>query len=188
MKRDLKIGEKFNSWTVSGGRELDSYKRSQWLCTCACGKEKYVNEYNLVKEKTKSCGCGITIKDKRPHNWSGYEEISGWFFADKKKKAHQRNYEFEITIEEVWDLFIKQNRKCALSGMDIGFPKRYSDNPDKKEYPTASIDRIDSNKGYTTDNIQWVHKHINIMKNVYSENYFIEMCRNVVNTHEITKI
>ena len=72
----------------------------------------------------------------------------------------------------MWDLFIKQNRKCALSGLELSFPKINGD----QSY-TASIDRIDSSLGYIEGNVQWVHKDINIMKNKYDQDYFIQMCK-----------
>ena len=43
----------------------------------------------------------------------------------------------------------------------------------------ASLDRIDPNIGYKRDNIQWVHKDINRMKQHYPEVYFVEMCGKV---------
>ena len=46
---------------------------------------------------------------------------------------------------------------------------------------TASLDRIDSKKAYTVDNIQWVHKDINMLKNKYDQEYFIHMCTLVAN-------
>jgi hypothetical protein len=46
---------------------------------------------------------------------------------------------------------------------------------------TASLDRINSDEGYIKGNVQWVHKDINIMKNIYSSKYFIEMCKKVAN-------
>lgn len=45
---------------------------------------------------------------------------------------------------------------------------------------TASLDRIDSSKGYIKGNIQWVHKDINKMKNNYNQAYFINLCALVV--------
>ena len=42
--------------------------------------------------------------------------------------------------------------------IEIKFKKRHNDSK------TASLDRIDSSKGYTEDNIQWVHKDVNQMK------------------------
>ncbi|MCC8022676.1 MAG: transcriptional regulator, partial [Clostridiales bacterium] len=29
----------------------------KWLCVCACGTRRYVNEYNLLRGKSQSCGC-----------------------------------------------------------------------------------------------------------------------------------
>jgi hypothetical protein len=42
---------------------------------------------------------------------------------------------------------------------------------------TASLDRIDSSKGYCEDNVQWVHKDINRMKNTFDQDYFISLCK-----------
>ena len=58
----------------------------------------------------------------------------------------------------------------------------------KKDYlinrsMTASLDRIDSCKGYTIDNVQWVHKWINVMKSDHSQDEFIALCR-AVTTHQ----
>ena len=39
---------------------------------------------------------------------------------------------------------------------------------------SISLDRIDSSKGYEENNVQWVHKDINLMKNKYDNKYFIE--------------
>ena len=46
---------------------------------------------------------------------------------------------------------------------------------------TASLDRIDSSKGYTIDNIQWLHKDINKMKWDFSQEKFLELCKKIVN-------
>lgn len=42
---------------------------------------------------------------------------------------------------------------------------------------TASLDRIDSNRGYTQDNVQWVHKDVNKMKMDLNQQIFVELCR-----------
>jgi len=80
---------------------------------------------------------------------------------------------FSITIEYAWDLFLKQNRKCAMSGMEINFAAT------GKDKFTASLDRIDSNEGYVDGNVQWVHKDINWMKNTFSQQHFVDMCKKV---------
>lgn len=68
---------------------------------------------------------------------------------------------------------MKQHRKCNLSGVELEFDKTNS----------ASLDRIDNTKGYTLENVQWVHKDINRMKNVFSQDYFIDMCHRIAATH-----
>ena len=42
---------------------------------------------------------------------------------------------------------------------------------------TASLDRIDSTKGYFIENVQWVHKYVNIMKWHTANQEFIEWCK-----------
>jgi len=44
---------------------------------------------------------------------------------------------------------------------------------------TASLDRIDSTKGYTIDNVQWVHTIVNRMKWNTDENEFIKWCDDI---------
>jgi hypothetical protein len=98
-----------------------------------------------------------------------YNNMPVTWFKKAKTNAEIRNIEFSITIEDVYNLIVKNNFKCALSGMDISF------NSFGLKHP-ASIDRIDSKIGYTKENIQIVHKDINFMKQSYSQEYFVEMC------------
>ena len=87
-------------------------------------------------------------------------------------------------MEYLWDLFIKQNKKCALSDINITLNPRWSQQnhcrkTDIKQ--TASIDRIDNNLGYIVGNIQWVHKDVNNMKGSFSEELLLYYCQQIVN-------
>ena len=68
---------------------------------------------------------------------------------------------------------MKQDNKCALSGLHINFAN------DFKENGSASLDRIDNTKGYIEGNIQWVHKHVNNMKLTHDQDYFINLCKSI---------
>lgn len=96
----------------------------------------------------------------------------GSTWAKWRLGAEYRNMEFTIKIEDAWEKFLSQKRKCALSGIPITFHKKYKD-----KFQTASLDRIDSNKDYTPDNIQWLHKDINIMKGFLDEKKFLNYCK-----------
>ena len=65
-------------------------------------------------------------------------------------------------------MFYNYNKKCTLTGWDIDIS--YNNQ-------TASLDRIDNTKGYIKNNIQWVHVMVNMCKNKYDQNKFIDMCK-----------
>src|SRR5690606_20536198 len=88
-------------------------------------------------------------------------------------RANSKGLELSITPEYLWDLFLNQNRKCAISGVELVFADSHKNKTDS----TASPDRIDPSKGYIEDNVQWVHKYVNSMRNNKSINDFIEWCK-----------
>ncbi|WP_315782372.1 hypothetical protein [Bradyrhizobium sp. SZCCHNPS1003] len=77
---------------------------------------------------------------------------------------------FEIDAGHIQALFERQKGRCALSGLPIEA---------SKVSPTASLDRIESHRGYVRGNVQWVHKVVNIMKQNSDEAYFVAMCKQV---------
>lgn len=141
-----------------------------WKCKCDCGEITYRSSYDLTKGKAVSCGCKHKKCGKNHFLWKGYGEISKNYFNRVERGAKDRGLEFKITLEEIWNLFLTQKRKCALSGLEIGFAKSH------KEKSTASLDRIDSQKGYNIDNIQWVHKDINMLKCNITQDRLVELC------------
>lgn len=168
-----KFGKLLAIKRISGGHD------SIWLCKCDCGNKCKITASNL-KRGAKFCwSCrNNNLSEKK---WNGYGDIPHTFFSKIKRQAENRQLSFDITIEEIWSLFIKQNKKCALSDMDLFFVRKSKSK--SKVYSTASLDRIDSNKGYTLDNVQWVHKDVNIMKNKYDQKYFVEICNRIQILH-----
>jgi hypothetical protein len=177
------VGQKFGKLTVI---ERDTTRickngkyRAIWICKCECGGIAHVRSISLRKGHTKSCGC-LCFQRMHGQNNSHYKgcgEISGTFFSQLKYRSKITGIPLNISIDELWNLFLKQNRKCALTGRELNFYLHKG----VKETATASLDRIDSNKGYTIDNVQWVHKDINMIKQSYSQNEFIQLCKEVAN-------
>jgi hypothetical protein len=156
--------------------KIDTTKHNRifWICECKCGNTKSVAAKHLRSESITSCGCAKFHIGNTSRTWRGYGEIGGKYFSNIKGGAIKRNLEFSVTIENMWDVFVKQNRKCALTGETIYF--RDKTNGEQ----TASIDRINSNMGYTIENIQWVHKDVNLMKQNLSEDTFLKICKQIV--------
>lgn len=180
----IKIGDKVGKLTVVD--RIPTRKRSfYWKCVCDCGnnEEVILSSYAIKHGVHKSCGCSKNPSGERHPNYKGYKEISGNHFNQIKTGAEIRSLSFKVSIEELWELFEKQKRQCSLSGLDIQFGIK-SRIKEKQKECTASLDRIDSSKGYTIDNVQWVHKDINKMKNVHSQEAFINICRLVASKNK----
>lgn len=109
-----------------------------------------------------------------------FGELMGQYVALIRSNAAIRDLKFEVTGEFLWKLFLKQDRKCALSGVTIQFKDFGVD----RTTQTASLDRIDSCLDYTEDNVQWVHKHVNRMKWDTPNDEFIEWCKNIAETNK----
>lgn len=166
---------------------MEKYNRT---CPDCNKKLLYTNykTYYSAKSRNSICKSCRTIRanksTKRDNsrsrnvNWKGYKEIpynwfSKYFLRNKKSKRTG-----SITIIDVYNLWIKQNKKCALSNINIGFYDI------ENKYHSCSIDRINSDLEYDINNIQLVHKDINIMKNKYKQSYFIKICKLITKNNE----
>jgi hypothetical protein len=78
-----------------------------------------------------------------------------------KTRSKKKGLEVGVTQEFLLSTLQKSNYICAVTGlkMNLEIHPRKNANPFK-----ASLDRIDSNKGYTEDNVQWVCWAVNQMK------------------------
>ena len=194
------LGQKFGKLLVIS---YAGKKNNQclWDVQCDCGVKKVVPSANLISGNTTSCGCirseifkknNELKREKDPnynkgsnhHSWKGYKMIPGEYFNGIVKAASVRELEVTVTIEFLADLYEKQNGLCALSGVPIDFIPQRIDKYGRSRRITASLDRIDSNFGYTKENVQWTHTDINMLKRQYSQEKFIEMCKLVANNNK----
>lgn len=174
-KRDFRklnlIGKVFGKLTVIDFAPK-SKKCNNWSCKCECGKQCNISTGNLLSGNSMTCGCSHNREKEMSPSWRGYKNISGRTFCIMENNAIKRGIYFELTINQLGDLFEKQDGKCALTGWKLILAKDSTN--------TASLDRIDSSKGYIEGNIQWVHKDVNKAKNILSQKEFISMCESVV--------
>jgi len=159
--------------------KIGKWYSSQCKWKCICGNEVFITPFTVVSGRNKSCGCHQHNHRNKinNNNWKGCEDISGHDWGIILRGAKKRKLEVTVTLQDAWELFIKQNRRCALTGDPLNFDSSW-----RKNDGNASLDRIDSTKGYIQGNIQWVNKKINMMKNCYSQDEFISLCKKVV-TH-----
>lgn len=180
------IGQQFGQltvldvrWANEGSGKKPTYKA---LCRCSCGTEKEVFTTAVRYGHTSSCGCSREhykglVGRSSPH-FKGHGEIGRSFWTRCEQGAAARGLLFMVSIEYAWDLYLLQDRRCALSGEPIFFGSLTT--KAKVAAPTtASLDRINPADGYLEGNVQWVHKVVNLMRHTMTVEEFIGWCRTV---------
>lgn len=143
------VGQTFGSWTVICRAPNDKSKNTRFWCECSCGTLRKIGSGALTHKYSTQCRkCSV---QKYPFiEKHGEIPVSVWRQIQNKSTLKDKN--FAITIEYAWKLFQEQNGLCALSGQEIGFhtTPRYTKRGwrDSRWIHTASLDRIDSTKGY----------------------------------------
>ena len=184
-ENQFQLGQKFGKWSIKDTtiNSPSPTREAKVLCQCECGFEKLVHCLTLIKGQSTACfNCGHGNKGENNAKWKGYKEVPGSFINRITSRSKKSNREVEIDAKDIYNLWVTQNKKCALSGLPINFTNTNKGNPDKpwSKYDlicTASLDRIDSNKGYIKDNIQLLHKDVNMIKKEYDQEYFLTLCR-----------
>lgn len=166
--------KQFGDWVVLY-RNVEN--RKQWICQCKCGVKKLVYGRSLIIGDSTCClKCSAAKRQAGVMNRLPSKVLSRIKFMAKK-----RNIFLDLGQEEnkfLYELLQKQNYICALSGLPIKVSNTNWGHGHSET--TASLDRIDSTKGYTRDNVQWVHKWINWMKLDLDQEEFITLCEAVV--------
>lgn len=163
------VGKQFNHLTVLA-YEITNPKRQtgQLVCQCTCGKIIKVPRAHITNGVRQTCGHQLDeFKNNGSPCWKGSKYFSKTFWSRIKTRALKYNREFTISLQDLDNQLEKQNYQCRFTGEHLWFNKNQTN---------ISVDRIDSNKGYTPDNIQLVLKNINKLKGIYQDEDFINIC------------
>ncbi len=147
-------------------RDMDF--KGKKLCI-RCGKEK--ENSRIDKVCCKSCAHNAVLRNKTTvrknynHKWSqsSYRrflqcKLNGIKSLDRRHKHVRKN---DLDIDFLMNLLELQDYKCAITGRKMTHKCR--------DLKAASIDRIDSTKGHTKDNVQLVCWFINLGKSNHSD-------------------
>jgi hypothetical protein len=167
-------GQIFGNLTVI--KRAENVKSSQiivqWFCRCSCGNNIIIQSATLRNGTVKSCGClnslGLTIAN-------GSAALDR-LFKDYKTRAKKRGLDFELTKEE---FSILTQQDCFYDGTSPSQIKRsiYKGG----NYIYNGLDRVDSSKGYTLDNVVPCCKKCNEGKMAISLNEFYDWIERVYN-------
>ena len=178
-KNKFGVGKKIYDWVLK--EMIVENEKVYYICECKCGVRAKRLATELENGKSRRCiKCsGVNTGNIRRRRGC-FHDITQTIMGRIKSSAKSRKLKFDLDIEELWELYTKQDKKCSLSGVPITF----GDGIHSKTI-TASLDRIDSSKGYIRGNVQWVHKDINYMKQSFSQSKFLEYCSLIVENRRL---
>lgn len=154
-----------NVFFVSGANSRSASYRVQCL---KCFKHRTIKRRdNAIRSSSGLC-ISCSNRSRLPTNYQG---INILLISKFRTNALIRGKVWDLTLNQLVDLADAQDRKCAFSGMPLVF--------DQSKNNTASLDRLDNSKGYTIDNVQWVHKDLNMMRGSIQVERFVDLCKKV---------
>ncbi len=142
--------------------------------TCGVTKDLKLDFYKNSSRCCKGCARKRSVKQNQD-----YREVPNLSKLLNKKMGEAKgrlNRDFDLTLEFLLKLFHDQNGKCFYSGIPLadftGSPR------------TVSIDRIDSSKGYTQDNVALSCKHMNLLKNDLDIESLLDLAQKITDNAE----
>lgn len=176
---ELNIGDIVGNWEVVDNTIIrNSYGNNFLLVKCARCKEtqRKIAVSKIISKEINACK-KCTVTKTNHYKWAGVGKMSQSVLKSIKHNAKRKNRQVSVSLEYLWELYLKQDKKCALTGVYLGeYVSHYKLGG---QLPLASLDRIDSSLGYIEGNVQWVHKDINTLKTDFPQDKFITLCKMV---------
>ncbi len=142
--------------------EFSKEKRNKDGINCQCKSciHSYITSYRALN-KTR------IVKNKKNYSSSFVGRFNHWRGGAKK-----REIPFELTIQDLKAMPLV----CHYTGKVLTC--------ENKKYTTISLDRLDSSKGYTKDNVVFCCGFINFMKSTLTYDQFIYACKLIAQHHD----
>lgn len=101
------------------------------------------------------------------------------YFIDKGHSS--KRWECDLDVEYLTELWIRQNGICPYTGIKMLLPKSKRQFTKLRSIEKASLDRIDTTKGYLKGNVEFVCQGINFAKHDYSKEDVLRFVEHIKN-------
>lgn len=168
MEKDRKRNRKTVTVVCANCKKTFEKVKSEVVRNAKKGRNNYCSRECAVKGAVKTrtgVKRGIATDEQKNHLLeicgNRRDEYTPYRYTFRTIKARYK--EVDITIDDLIEVWKNQNGKCPYTGYDLILPE--NGNLKKIDiFHRASLDRIDSSKGYVKGNIQFVSTPINYLK------------------------
>jgi hypothetical protein len=152
------------------------------MCT-SCNKVKLLSQFETFKEGQVRGICQQCVTLQRARKTSATpESYLRVLNVQLKSQRLKQDIQYDLTTEDLIDLWEMQGGKCALSGVLMTHQRDGTYGDRKKKEFNASIDRINPQGPYVRENVQLVAARVNTMKHTLGEDMFMWWVRNIYET------
>lgn len=166
---------------VSMPREVKKKAESQGSRVCtSCNKVRLLSQFEHFKEGYVRGVCQqcVTLQRSRKASASP-ESFLRILNTQLKSQRIKQGIQYDLTTEEVIELWEMQEGKCALSGVLMTHQRDGTYGDRKKKEFNASIDRINPQGPYVRENVQLVANRANTMKHTLGQDMFMWWVKNI---------
>lgn len=146
-------------------RQLKKNSEKVFFCSLSCAAIKHNKDFP-------SLGNIKNFKGKIGKELDQYSPFR-YFLSKSKIRNKENNLDLEY-LKNLWD---EQNGICPFTGKELKLYKgSFQWQEDSYNPWKASLDRIDSSKGYIKGNVRYVCLIVNLAKHCWNDSVLIEMC------------
>lgn len=163
-----------------------------------CGKS-FLKEVKEIKRKNKkgkfnffcSLSCSVSSQNKSFPRSGNIKNLIRkkkdqytpfrWYLLRAKARNKIKKYGCDITVDYLHNLWECQNGICPFTKWKLILPNGTFKSWEVNSPFNASLDRIDSSKGYIKGNVRFISVMANYAKNTFTDDQLIEFCKAVAN-------
>jgi hypothetical protein len=111
-----------------------------------------------------------------------------YFIGKCKQKERDKNVSYDIDLDYIEQLWKEQNGVCPYTKLKMVLPSTLKEYKKLHCLTRASLDRINSSKGYVKGNVEFVCLGINFAKNDFEKKEMMSFVKDIISSQNTLSI